>query len=187
MAMLMMMRHGSYKNADAIENVIRYITRTRKNEDRRDELIAWGGMGIGYYASPELVIEQFHYVQDVFGISKGGRKLYHETLNITEKEFEWLGNDYGRIYQAAVKCAELYYMNGYQVVFAIHDAKKKHGLNKGVHIHFVVNAVNFMTGKKWHANMRESHSREISFNWNLREFMINLPDSFNPFADNFMV
>ncbi len=184
MAMLMMMRQGNYTNPDAIENVIRYITRTRENEYRGNELIAWGGMGIGCYETPELAIRQFHYVQNICGTNRGKRMLYHETLNITENEFDWLGNDYGRVYQAAVKCAGFYYLKGHQVVFAIHDAQKKQGVNKGVHIHFVVNAVNFMTGKMWHSNMRESHSREMDFNWNLREFMINLPDSFNPFEDN---
>lgn len=54
-------------NEDAVEKVIRYITRTRKNEDRADELITWGGMGVGCYASSELVIERFRAVQEVYG------------------------------------------------------------------------------------------------------------------------
>lgn len=46
MAMLTMMgrRKGNYMNEDAVGKVIRYITRTRKNEDRADELITWGGI-----------------------------------------------------------------------------------------------------------------------------------------------
>ena len=39
--------------------------------------------------------------------------------------------------------------------------------NKGAHIHFVVNTVNFMTGKKWHTNFRQSYNREQDFNRNI--------------------
>lgn len=187
MAMLMMMKWGNYTNPDAIENVIRYITRTRKNEIRRNELIAWGGMGVGCYASPELVIEQFYYVQRVYGINKNGRMLHHETLNITDKEFDKLGNDYNRVNHVALECAKAYYSNGYQVAFAVHDARKKEEINiekinKGVHIHFVVNAVNFMTGRKWHTSMKESFNRERSFNGILEGFMLDKPNRFSPFG-----
>ncbi len=172
MAMLMMMgrKKGSYMNADAVENVIRYITRTRQNEDRADELIAWSGMGVGCYASPELVIDQFHAVQDVYGIkAKGGRRIYHEVLGFREEEFERMWRNYGLIYQIAVECAKKYYSMGHQVVFAIHHAPKDGQMgNKGVHIHFVVNTINFMTGKKWHTGFRQSYARERGFNQNMR-------------------
>lgn len=45
MAILITMRKGKYTNNDAVENVLRYVTRTRPMEDRADELIAWGGWG----------------------------------------------------------------------------------------------------------------------------------------------
>lgn len=173
MAMLTMMgrKKGNYMNENAVENVIRYITRTRKNEDRADELITWGGMGVGCYASPELVIEQFRAVQKVYGKNTdGGRRIYHETLGFREEEFERMWRDYGLVYQIAVECAKRYYSVGHQVVFAIHHAPKD-GIvgNKGVHIHFVVNTVNFMTGKKWHTNFRQSYAREQDFNRNIRD------------------
>lgn len=182
MAMLMMMREGNYTNPDAIENVIRYITRTRRNETRGDELLAWGGMGVGCYASPELMIEQFHYVQMAYGINENGRMLYHEIFNITDEEFNKLGNDYNRVNLIALECAKVYYSNGYQVAFAIHDDRKKIGTNKRVHIHFVVNAVNFSTGRKWHTSMKESFNRERSFNGILEGFMLEKPNRFSPFG-----
>lgn len=172
MAMLMMMRQGNYTNRDAVENVIRYITRTRRNEDRRNELIAWGGYGVGCYATPELIIEQFECVQNVYGMGiRGGRRMFHETLNIRKEEFEWLERDYGTIYRIAMKCAEYYYSVGHQVVFAVHYTENEWGVNKGVHIHFAVNSVNFQTGNKWHTNRRESYKREENFNLIIRSFM----------------
>lgn len=169
MAMLMMMRYGNYTNDDAVEKVIRYITRTRKNEDRSNELIAWGGMGVGCYATPELVIEQFRRVQDTYGMNvKGGRRIFHETLGIRDEEFERMWRDYNLVYQIAMKCAEQYYSMGHQVVFAVHHAPKDNrGGNKGVHIHFVVNTVNFITGRRWHTNFRQSDSREKMFAQNM--------------------
>lgn len=165
MAMLMMMRRGNYENKDAIEKVIRYITRTRKNEDRANELVIWGGCGIGSYASPELAIKQFHCVQKVYGIERrGGRRMFHETLNILGNEFERLGKDYGRVSQIAMQCAKSYYGLGHQVVFAVHYTENTYTFNKGVHIHFAVNTVNFINGSKWHTNNRESFCRECDFN-----------------------
>lgn len=166
MAMLITMRKGKYTNPDAVEKVIRYITRTRPVEDREDELIAWGGMGTGTYQTPELVIEQFCCLQTTHGIAvRGGSRIYHEVLRIREEEFNRLGYDYDRVYQIAMDCARQYYEMGHQVIFAIHRAKGNcQDRNKGLHIHFVINTINFMTGNKWHTNMRQNHTRENVFN-----------------------
>lgn len=171
MAMLVIMRRGNYTNEDAVENVIRYVTRTRKNETRKDELIAWGGYGIGWYGGdPELAIEQFKYVQDVYGInSRGGKRIFHEVLGIKDTEFALMWNDYGIVYQIAMDCAQKYYAMGHQVVFAIHHTLKDiPEANKGLHIHFVVNAVNFRQGNKWHTSIRQSDSRQEEFKQNMR-------------------
>ena len=174
----MQMRYGNYTNKNAVENCIRYITRTGANEDRRHELSAWGGAGVGCYAAPELVIQQFCGVQKVYGIDRrGGRRLFHEVYNLTDREFESLGRNYDFVYQIAMKCAEYYYLMGHQVVFAIHHTRNVQMGNKGVHIHFVVNSINFMTGGKWHTRMRESYKREQIFNQNMREF---IEDNFYP-------
>lgn len=175
MGMLMQMREGNYTNKTAMENCIRYATRTRVNEERQDELIGWGGMGVGCYTVPELAIQQFCGVQKVYG--KGGRKLHHEVFNLTSMEFERLGCNYDYVYQIAARCAEYYYFMGYQVVFAIHHARNAQKGNKGVHLHFVVNSVNFMTGGKWHTGMRESYVRERMFNQIMIDF---IDEKFNP-------
>lgn len=175
MAMLMMMKRGTYTNCDVVEKVIRYITRTRPMEDRADELITWGGMGICTYQTPELVIEQFCRLQVAHGIaSRGGSRIFHEVMGIKEEEFAKLGYDYNRVYQMAMSCAKQYYEMGHQVIFAIHHAKHDCQIrNRGLHIHFVVNAINFRTGKKWHTNMRQNHTREQIFNNYMRDSMIS--------------
>ncbi len=170
MAVLIIMRQGKYINDDAVEKVIRYITRTRVNEDRAYELIAWGGMGIGTYQTPELAIEQFCRLQKIHRIETRGSRMFHEVLRLADEEFSWLEYDYDRVYQVAVNCAQYYYAMGHQVVFAIHQAKKDYqGGNKGLHIHFAINTINFITGNKWHSNISENTARKNIFNnimWN---------------------
>ena len=127
-------------------------------------------MGVGCYASPELAIEQFRAVQEVYGKkADGGRRIYHEVLGFTDEEFEQMWRDYGLVYQIAVECAKKYYSIGHQVVFAIHHAPhNNHGRNSGVHIHFAVNTVNFMNGRKWRSYFQESSNRGQTFNQNMR-------------------
>ena len=57
---LLMVSHGGYKNQGSITNGIRYITRTRTNEDRKTDLLAYGAVGASRL--PEAAIEQFKIV-----------------------------------------------------------------------------------------------------------------------------
>ncbi len=177
MAILITMRKGRYTNNDAVGNVIRYVTRTRPMEDRADELVAWGGWGIGTYQTPELSIEQFCRLQQIYRIETRGSRIFHEVLRMTEEEWGRLGYDRGRLFQIAANCTHYYYSQGHQAVFAVHLGKMDclNG-NRGLHIHFVVNTINFMTGNKWHSNIRENTTRQQIFNdiiWNFMD-----PDPF---------
>ena len=117
-------------------------------------------MGIATYQTPELVIKQFCRLQTVYGIAaRGGSRVFHEVLEIKEDEFVKLGYDYARVWETAITCE-------------IHC----HGGNKGIHIHFVVNTISFLTGKKWHTSMRRNYTREQNFNDCMREAMV--PDAF---------
>lgn len=159
MALLTMMTYGKYNNKDAVENVLRYIMRIRKYEDRANELLAYGGTGVPLYSTPELMIQQFLYVQKLFRIdSRNGRRMHHEVLNLRDEEYEKLGSSIQNLYQYALNCCMVYFEQGHQVVFAIHWERCKR-----LHIHFAVNAINFITGKKWHTSMNEVADRERIF------------------------
>lgn len=58
MGLLIMANRGHYTNADAVNNVVRYITRTRINEDRQKELIYYNGFGVVNYLTPAEMISQ---------------------------------------------------------------------------------------------------------------------------------
>lgn len=49
MAVLLKMgngKHEGYKNYNAVSKVLKYVLRIRKNEDRQNELLAFGGRGV---------------------------------------------------------------------------------------------------------------------------------------------
>lgn len=151
---------GRYANVDAVGNLIRYITRTRMNEQRRDELRGYGGAGVFRCDTPEMMVMRFEAVQDAHGIkSKNGRKMLHEVFSVTDREFKGLNCDMGLLNQIALELCGEYYRQGFQAVYAIHwDAGKK------LHIHFAVNAVSFVTGKKFDTSVGGNRERERVFN-----------------------
>lgn len=159
-------RCNNYSNHDAVENLLRYILRIRKTETRQNDLIMYGGKGVSLNLPPENIIKQFLYVQNLFQIdSRGGKRMYHEVLNLNDEEAKLFGEDMNKLYQFAMICCDLYYMNGYQVVFAVHFETEKR-----LHIHFAVNAVNYINGQKWHTSFEDRGQREVYFNLLLEKY-----------------
>jgi len=157
---------GKYSNMDAVDKVIRYITRTRDNETRLCDLRDYGGAGVGYHATPQMMIDRFKAVQNCYGIGyRGGRRILHEVFSIGDREFTDMGRDMARVGRLAVELCQDYFNMGFQVVYAVHwDSGKK------LHIHFAVNAVSFVTGKKINTFRRENWYRENRFNSILRNY-----------------
>ena len=158
--------HGSYTNKDAVEKVIRYITRTRWCENRQNELIAYGGAGVGIYLNPAEIIRQFLYVQNIYNINnRGGRRIYHEVLSFTDYEFQLLNWDYNSVLMIAQEISKFYYENGHQVLFGIHYSEEKR-----LHIHFAVNTINYRTGLKWHSSKIDLEQRKLLFNEIIKKY-----------------
>ena len=162
---------GKYSNRDAVDKVIRYITRTRENEMRRDDLRGYGGAGVGSYAPPQVMIDRFKAVQNCYGIGyRGGRRILHEVFSVTDREFTDMGRDIASVNRLASELCLEYYRMGFQVVYAVHwDMEKK------LHIHFAVNAVSYRTGKKINTFRRENWYRENRFNNILRYCCASVP------------
>lgn len=155
MGLLITMDYGNYTNKNAVENVIRYASRTRANEDRFSELVSFGGMGVTMLSGVEDIIAQFLYVQNVYNIeTRQGKRIYHEVFSLDEREAFNIKYDMTILDAVAKECCKVYYSAGFQVVYAIHyDPGKKY------HIHFIVNSINYRTGLKWHTNFRSNHER----------------------------
>lgn len=146
---------GQYKNRRAMYYVIQYVTRTRKNETRKNELIAFGILGAS--SNPQEAIDQFYIVQSRLKGSNVGKRVFHETLQLKKEEVNIFES--ATLYQFALECAYFYFREGYQVCFAVHN-----DYEKGCHIHFVVNPVNFLTGMKFNNNYNKEKEREVLFN-----------------------
>ena len=167
MGILVIPTTGNYTNKDAAENVIHYITRTRIRETRRNELLDFGGMGIAVYSHPDKMIEQMFAVQNVHGMNKRcGPRVHHEFFLFSEAEQAVLDGKEEYLKRIALQCCEFYYSNGYQVIYALHRDKKGK-----IHIHFCVNAINFITGLKWHENLNGVVARNALFNDIVQSYM----------------
>lgn len=163
MGMLVMMKYGTYTNNDAVSKLIHYITRTRWNEARAHELCSYGGMGVGCYLHPDQIIKQLLAVQQVYGISsRKGRRMYHEVFILNDEE--WINKNIN-MEMFALECCQIYFQNGHQVVCAIHyDDKGK------LHIHFAINTINYINGKKFHTSMKDVKLRGEIFNEILKKY-----------------
>lgn len=163
---IMIAMKGKYENSQVIENVVRYITRTRSSERRGDELLAYGSHGVADYLSVEVMIRQMKAVQEFYRIEqRKGRRMYHEVFSLTNEEVSRI-RDFPTLIQFANECSSLYYRNGFQVVFAIH-----YEAGGQVHIHFAVSTINFRTGAKWHSSMVDLSGRQECFNAILQKYL----------------
>lgn len=89
---LLMVSKGAYTNSSAITNSILYITRTRKNENRRNELVSYGARGAS--DNPVEAIQQFKVVQQKYREPNNiGMRIFHETLHLSETDLALLNYD----------------------------------------------------------------------------------------------
>ncbi len=158
---LCQVRTGNYTNKNAIENLIRYITRTRPNEDRLNDLKGWGARGVLASADIETIISQFTKVQQILRGSNVIRHMYHFVYQFDEVESKYIGNDYSLAGAIAHAQSMIFFQMGYQTVYAIHDDPEKR-----MHLHFAVNSVNSQTALMLHL----SHLAETM----LSEYMTNI-------------
>lgn len=155
----------NYKNKYAVHNVIRDITRSRENERYHSQLISYGSFGCEPNAPAEWMIQEFLCIQNVYNIERRkGRRMYHEIFSLLDEEAAGLYYNMALLYNVAMECARWYFEQGYQVVFAVHHQSR-------FHIHFAVNTINYLTGKKFHTTKPEKEAREILFNQILHKYL----------------
>ena len=165
----------NYSNKNAVKFVIEDITRSRPNEKYFPNLVGYGAKGVCYGVSPQYMVEAFKCVQSAYNIERrGGRRIYHEVYWLSNEEMQALYYDISRIWMFGMECSEYYFNQGYQVVFAIHSDGIKY------HIHFAVNAINYLNGKKYHTSLGELKQRNIIFDDILQKYMSLPPIVINP-------
>lgn len=133
---------GQYSNAKAIENLINYIFNTNKTPNK-----IVGSTGV-YPIERKRLIKEFIEVQTKYRNCKG-RKIIHFIITFSEEESKRLEIlDYQKIGYAV---ADYFDKQKHQVAFALHENKPN------LHIHFAVNPVNYMSGKKYRLQYKENN------------------------------
>lgn len=118
-----------YMNPDAPEKLIhRYIF---------PKALLIGGMSV----DPLHAAEQMHLVKNLW-FQTDGCQIRHFILIFNERECGHINGAWS-LQTGAYQVCE-YYADQYQIVFGVHQSKT--GL---WHIHFAMNTVNFLTGKKY--------------------------------------
>ena len=133
---------NNFKNPDSASNLIRYITRTRPNETRQDELLAYGfNYGNAYVKPLEELIHEIEAVHRIYNSTDC--LMCHYTMLISDKDFYFMENDLSRLCHFASDACDYLFQLGHQACYAIHYSK-----NEKLHIHFAINSVNYLTGCK---------------------------------------
>ncbi len=150
-------KSSEYMNSTAIDNAIHYITRTGYRKDRAEDLFCWGTAGICTGLSPDDCIRHFKYIQMHCRTDRNvGSQIVHEIMSFSEDEEKFLIHNEHLIYSYANDCAHIYLNAGHVCVFGVHYGFHEEDIAdldafvpiKKLHIHFVVNAVNHITGNK---------------------------------------
>lgn len=153
-----------YLEENAIENVIRYNLRQRKNETCMDDLVLWGGFGVPEWKGAEGVIEAFKVVQKLHTRNgEFGRYIDHEIFGFTEDEAAAIKESNADMDSIAREMASDFYQDGTQIVYAVHEKEDKDG-KINLHVHFAINTVNYRTGKKRRENKTGTRERSIRMN-----------------------
>lgn len=153
-------KNDMYTNEEAIPNLIHYVTRTGNRIDRAEELIGWGAACCCYLVTPDDCITFFLQIQNNARRDRNIKsKALHEILTFSDEEEKILLQNIDHLMEFGRKCSEIYYGEGFQCVFGIHygihceDHNPESINKKRLHIHFVINAVNFITGNLFHTRI----------------------------------
>lgn len=128
---------GEYLNPDALERVIHgYVFRKSLH------------IG-GYFVDPQNAAEQMHIVKRYWN-QEQGKQLRHFVLGFNSQESASIKNAQELAISAYMVCQ--YFSEEYQVVFGIHHPNRSNW-----HVHFVVNNINFVTGKRLPESNRQDY------------------------------
>ena len=168
-ALIIQLHPFEYKNMDSAQKVIRYITRTRPNETRADELLSYGShVGNVYYKPSEQFIREFEFVQTYLGGK--GSLMCHYSIQISNPIFARMNNDLNILNCYARDCCKYIFDFGYQTAYAIHYSKKNR-----LHIHLAINTIRYTKKGKLRQYPTEiRHTIEIPLNNILQHYVRNI-------------
>ena len=141
-----------FTEKDATEKLLRYIFRQRENETRGQDVKAWGVWGaVSYTGTVEDIIFQFKRIQETYGkIEANKRRMYHFIFSFSDNEINDFNDDVALYDQIARLQASIFWRMGFPTAYAVHFESGKRW-----HIHFAVNAVSYVTWKKFRYSLAD--------------------------------
>jgi hypothetical protein len=166
-----------FSTAKDVGNLCRYVVGESGKHDS-SEILSYGGYGVTVDAGIQTAINQILTVQKYNGIaSRGGRRMVHMCLNITEEEFCSLGCNEELLIDYFSDCAGIVFDEGHQVVYGDHLNKNKDqsGNDDGkshafAHLHIAGNSINYNNSLKYHRTKEETLKLEAEMNNILEEY-----------------
>lgn len=148
-----------YNTTQDIINVVSYIT----NPEATFGMIGTIGISLENYLS-EMVMLKEAYDQIV------DRQVVH--LIVSSKEFRFL--DYNEMMRSAFEIG-MFYGIEHQVIFGIHHYRKGTPSPKNMHIHYIINSINYMNGKylfpdTYRQRLFKRHVMELYKRYGLQEY-----------------
>lgn len=132
---------GKYRGEKSIKKVLRYILNEKKNPH---------GIHNVYGTSHEDIEElAYHFVKiQEQNRNTCGKRVIHFILSF-EMDCPYTPYEYRQIGNKVIQ-----YYKGHQVIFALHE-KDNYDKIKQPHIHFAMNPINYITGKRIHIGKKE--------------------------------
>ena len=134
-----------YSKDSDIQNLLAYIAGNGREKNKQK--VAYTGAA-GIKRKHEKAAMQIIKTQEAFGKNKK-RRIYHMVVSFPEDE-----KNIQFVKQAARAVASEIFRR-YQVFYGVHTS------TENLHIHFAINAVSYIDGKKWH--MSKSELREFKY------------------------
>ena len=133
---------GRYPKDKDIENLLRYIA---GQNDTKEETRYCQGKGLP--KNPQKAAKRMVLIQKYFG-KANGRRVYHFILS-----FPKTMEDANFAKLVADRVAEFFFET-HQVYYGVHEN------TDCLHVHFAVNAVSYVDGRKWHHSKKDLKEME---------------------------
>lgn len=169
-----------YADSNSVENLCKYVVgKSGKHSD--DEILGIGAYGVDDHGTTQKMAGQMQIVQHAYGIERrGGRRMAHMCLSVTEEEFGSLGCNEELLMNYFADCARDIFDMGYQEVFGVHlnQQSPDHENCAFAHMHMAINSINYESGRKFHMTKKEFMDEEVVMNQKMAEYQELSPVTF---------
>lgn len=150
---------GKYYDPNSIYDVINYVTNPEKTHHH-----LFGGLAVS--SDPTEAIHQMNLLRSIWN-KEDCVKLRHTILSFEEEELSFRTENHLLIANYLGFRLAQFYSNTYQIFYAVHET------GPFLHIHFVMNMLNYQTGNQYVGNKADLYHFVQYINHVLSEYGIS--------------